>query len=150
MIIEFDFPAYPNEAMSVPESKRAEGELKVITKSRELTARTLRICSNEKHFPKRLRWCFTSHICKECNEMLSAIIKANSVYVLTEEDAQLRIRYWREALAFSSSFAMYIDLAMEMAEVKLDTIRSWRVELEEVRNLIRSRINSETKRYRCG
>ena len=82
--------------------------------------------------------------------MLSAIIKANSVYVLSDEDARLRIRYWREAIAFSSSFAMYIDLAMEMAEVKLDTIRSWRVELEEVRSLIRSRINSETRKFANG
>ena len=136
--------------MSVPESKRAEGELKVITRSRALTARTLKVCSNEKHFPKRLRWCFTAHICKECNEMYSAVIKANSVYVLTEQDAQLRIRFWREAYAFSSSLAAYIDLALDLSEVKLDTIRSWRVELEEVRTMIRGRINSEKRRFEHG
>ena len=136
--------------MSVPESKRAEGELKVIVKSRALTARTLTVCSNEKHFPKRLRWCYTAHICAECNGMYSAVVKANSVYVSTEEDARLRIGYWREAYAFSASFAAYIDLALELSDVKLDTIRSWRVDLEEVRNLIRSRINSETRRFRNG
>lgn len=136
--------------MSVPESKRAEGELKVIVKSRALTARTLTVCSNEKHFPKRLRWCYTAHICAECNGMYSAVVKANSVYVSTEEDARLRIGYWREAYAFSASLAAYIDLALELSDVKLDTIRSWRVDLEEVRNLIRSRINSETKRFRNG
>ena len=136
--------------MSVPESKRAEGELKVITKSRQLTARTLTVCSSEKHFPKRLRWCYTAHICAECNGMFSAVIKANSVYVLTEDDARLRIGYWREAYAFSSSLAAYIDLALDMSDVKLETIRSWRVELEEVRSLIRSRINSETRRFKHG
>lgn len=136
--------------MSVPKSKRTEGELKVMVKSRALTARTLTICSSEKHFPKRLRWCFTAHICDECNGMHSSIVKANSVYVHTDEDAKLRIRYWREAYAFSSSFAAYIDLAMEMSEVNLETIRSWRVSLEEVRSLIRSRINSETRRFRDG
>jgi len=136
--------------MSVPESKRAEGELKVIVKSRALTARTLTVCSNEKHFPKRLRWCYTAHICAECNGMYSAVVKANSVYVSTEEDARLRIGYWREAYAFSASLAAYIDLALELSDVKLDTIRSWRVDLEEVRNLIRSRINSETRRFRNG
>ena len=136
--------------MSVPESKRAEGELRVITKSRQLTARTLTICSSEKHFPKRLRWCYTAHICKECNGMFSAIVKANSVYVLTEEDTRLRMSFWREAYAFSSSFAAYIDLAMDMSEVSLDTIRSWRVELEGVRNLIRGRINSESRRFKNG
>ena len=136
--------------MSVPESKRAEGELKVIVKSRAFTARTLTVCSNEKHFAKRLRWCYTAHICAECNGMYSAGVKANSVYVSSEEDARLRIGYWREAYAFSASLAAYIDLALELSDVKLDTIRSWRVDLEEVRNLIRSRINSETKRFRNG
>ena len=82
--------------------------------------------------------------------MFSAIVKANSVYVLTEEDARLRMSFWREAYAFSSSFAAYIDLAMDMSEVSLDTIRSWRVELEEVRNLIRGRINSESRRFKNG
>ena len=122
----------------------------MLMKSRALTARTLRICSNEKHFPKRLRWLYTVHICNECNGMYSSIIKANSVYVLTEEDARLRIRYWREAYAFSSSFAAYIDLALDLSEVNIDTIHSWRVELEEVKNLIRSRINAETRRFKNG
>jgi len=44
--------------MSVVKSKRLTKKqpLKVITKANELTTHTIRICSNEKNFPKRYRW----------------------------------------------------------------------------------------------
>lgn len=40
--------------MSVVKSKRGEGQLLVITKANELATYTIKICSNEKNFPKHL------------------------------------------------------------------------------------------------
>lgn len=48
--------------MSVPKSKRGKSKMEVITKVNELTEYTIHICSNEKNFPKRYRWCLTSKI----------------------------------------------------------------------------------------
>ena len=48
--------------MSVPEGKRTESKLEVQTKARELAKYTTEICSNEKVFPKRDRWCITNRI----------------------------------------------------------------------------------------
>ena len=48
--------------MSVVKSKRGEGQLLVITKANELATYTIKICSNEKNFPKHYRWCITSKI----------------------------------------------------------------------------------------
>lgn len=48
--------------MSVVKSKRGQGKLEILTKSRELTAYTIKICTNEKSFPKRYRWCITNKI----------------------------------------------------------------------------------------
>ena len=48
--------------MSVVKSKRDEGRLLVLTKANELATYTIKICSNEKNFPKHYRWCITSKI----------------------------------------------------------------------------------------
>ena len=48
--------------MSVVKSKRGEGQLLVLSKANELATYTIKICSNEKNFPKHYRWCITSKI----------------------------------------------------------------------------------------
>ena len=48
--------------MSVVKSKRHDGLLAVITKANELAVYTIKICSNEKSFPKHYRWCITAKI----------------------------------------------------------------------------------------
>ena len=136
--------------MSVPESKRTEGELKVITKGRALIVRTLAVCSNEKYFPKRLRWCYTQQIVTEASGMFSLINKANSVFVKSEEDARLRIRYWREALACATALYAFVDLSHDTAHVELEKVRSWCMEVHEVQTLIRGRINAELRKSQNG
>lgn len=46
--------------MSVVKSKRGRSKFEVLVKANELAAFTIRICSNEKNFPKRYRWTITS------------------------------------------------------------------------------------------
>ena len=48
--------------MSVVKSKRTKGKMEVITKAHDLAEHTVRICSNEKNFPKRYRWCITAKV----------------------------------------------------------------------------------------
>lgn len=110
--------------MSVPESKRKEGELKVITRARQLTARVLTICSNEKHFPKRLRWCYTQNIVKACTNMFEFVNRANSIFVKTQDDALVRNSLWKEALSESISLYSLIDLSYELRQVNLETTKS--------------------------
>ena len=72
--------------MAVVKSKRETGKLAAITKSNELAVYTIRICSNEKHFPKRYRWCITSKIVESALEINNLSNKANSVYVHDAND----------------------------------------------------------------
>ena len=83
--------------MSVPEGKRDIEELTVITKGRSFVARTIRICGNEKHFAKRLRWDFTQNIPKLAVHLYACCRKANRVYVECQADAQMRLGFWKEA-----------------------------------------------------
>ena len=40
--------------MSVVKSKRKEGQLTIFTKASNLAEHTIKICSNEKYFPKKI------------------------------------------------------------------------------------------------
>lgn len=50
--------------MSVVKSKRTKSELEVVNKAIALASYTIHICSNEKNFPKRYRWCLTGKMDK--------------------------------------------------------------------------------------
>ena len=85
--------------MSVVSGKRGTGDLTVITKANELVDYTLQICTNEKNFPKRYRWCVTNRIIDCTYEICDLIIHANAVYVRPEDDSFFRrVSYQTQAL----------------------------------------------------
>ncbi len=61
--------------MAVPEGKRTESKLAVQTKAIELAIYTVTICSNEKNFPKRYRWCLTNKIVDTALEYYESLWK---------------------------------------------------------------------------
>lgn len=64
--------------MSVVKSKRGKSKFEVLVKANKLAAFTIRICSNEKNFPKRYRWTITSKIVNEAIDICRYIRKAKS------------------------------------------------------------------------
>lgn len=99
--------------MSVVKSKQTEGKLLVVTKARELAAYTIKICSNEKNFPKRYRWCITAKIVDCAIDVSSNVNAANSIYVNDDnkKDYQLRRQYQTKALAETYALLSMIDIA---------------------------------------
>lgn len=84
--------------MTVLMSKRSHGQLEVITKARNLRAYTIKICSNENHFPKRYRWVITQQIVENTNELVKLLITANAVKVENEVDKLRRNERQKMAL----------------------------------------------------
>ena len=72
--------------MSVVKSKRGQSELEVITQSRNLASYTIKICSNEKNFPKRYRWCITNNIVNDALNIYSCIQRSNAIFVKFKVD----------------------------------------------------------------
>lgn len=136
--------------MSVPEGKRTEGELAVITKARALAMRTISLCSNNKYFSKRRRWLFTGKICELSNSAYALINAANSIYVETTADATERILTWKRALARLSALYAFVDLCPELSQIGLERAASWAGDIKEVQRLVRDRIRSDMKRYKNG
>lgn len=131
--------------MSVVKSKQTEGKLLVVTKARELAAYTIKICSNEKNFPKRYRWCITAKIV----DVSSNVNAANSIYVNDDnkKDYQLRRQYQTKALAETYALLSMIDIAYSVFSIESKRIEYWTRLVNEVQVLLRNWRKSDYDRY---
>lgn len=142
--------------MSVPKGKRKESELVVITEADKLVTYTIRICSNEKKFPKRYRWCLTKNIVGAAVTMKENISKANSVHVNDKESYILRRTYQQRAIAELAAMHASMDVAFrvfsglrsvtnEKSEIN---IVFWTTQLETVKKLLLAWKKKDTERYK--
>ena len=131
--------------MSVVESKREEGKFRAATKAKELAVYTIRICSNEKNFPKRYRWCLTNEIVRAALQINCCIEKANSVRYknATEGELEIRRKYQTIAIAETYSLANLISIAKILYGLNGDKVEYWTRLVKSVRTLARSWKNSE-------
>ena len=133
--------------MAVVKSKRETGKLAAITKSNELAVYTIRICSNEKHFPKRYRWCITSKIVESALEINNLSNKTNSVYVHDANDYKVRKEFQTRALAETYSLLNMIDIAFRTFGIASKRIKHWTGLVLETQTLIRNWRRNDYKRY---
>ena len=133
--------------MSVVKSKRGESELDVMTKSRELAVYTIKICTNEKNFPKRYRWCVTNEIVKSVKIIHSKIRKANEVFVKDEADYLLRKDFQNEVLSEIGSLLGDMDIAFELFGVEDKRMYHWIGLVIDVQILVRNWKKSDDKRF---
>ena len=134
--------------MSVVKSKREQGKLTVITKSSELAAYSIKICSNEKCFPKHYRWCVTSKIVDVAVEINSNANMANSVYVKDSTDFAMRKGFQTKALAQTYALLSMIDISYRVFGIESSRMEYWTKLVMEVQNLLRNWRKSDIERYK--
>ena len=134
--------------MSVVKSKRGEGQLVIITKAEELAEYSVKICKNEKHFPKAFRWCFTMKIVDEAVSIYTLIREANTIFVTTKEDYSLRRRKQLEALSLTDSLLGLIDLAKRVYGLDSDRVEHWALLVKNVSIPMRKWLKSDEERYK--
>ena len=132
--------------MSVPLTKRAEGELRVVTASRKLAAHTIHICQNEKVFPKRYRWCVTSKIVENVVDIAKYCVIANSFRLDDPDSARARLYYQNEAIALTYSVLTLMNIAYELFHIDGNKINYWTGLLIDVQNLLRAWKKSDKER----
>ena len=133
--------------MSVVASKRSEGKLLVLTKANELAVYTIRICSNERNFPKHYRWCITAKIVDAAMDISNYANMANSVYVDKPEDYAIRRQYQTRAMAATYSLLNMIDIAYRTFGIEHDRIEYWTRLVNNVQNLLRNWRRGDAERY---
>ena len=131
--------------MSVVKSKRGQGKLLVYTRSNELAVYTIKICSNEKHFPKRYRLCITNKLVECALTINNCVSAANAIYIADgdEEAHKMRRNYQTKALAESYALLSMIDIAYRTFGIESDRIEFWTRLVKDVQGLIRNWRKSE-------
>lgn len=134
--------------MSVPKSKRGHSDLEVVTKANELATYTIHICSNEKCFPKRYRWCITAKLVDAAIDISRYINMANSVYVGNDiEMFKLRKAYQTKGLVCTYSLLSMMDIAYQTFGIEGSRMDYWTGLVITVQNLLRNWKKSDDKRY---
>lgn len=133
--------------MSVVKSKRGIGKMLVVTRANELAVYTIRICSNEKNFPKRYRWCITNKIVEAAVSINNCIVAANSIYVANGDTYALELRKQYQTKALSETYVLLsmIDIAYRIFGIESDRVEFWVKLVCEVQALLRSWRKSENK-----
>ena len=134
--------------MSVPKSKRGHSDLTVLTKASELAAYTVQICANEKHFPKRYRWCITNKIVDAAIDIHKFAITANSIFVDDEESYKMRKYYQVMALTQTYTLLSLMDIAYRAFGIEGDRMNYWTGLVLNVQTLLRSWKKSDAERYK--
>lgn len=134
--------------MSVPKSVRGESKLTVITKANELATHTIRICSNEKNFPKHYRWCITNKIVDAALEINNNANMANSIFVSDANDFALRKQYQTKALVSTYSLLSMMDIAYRTFGIESGKMEYWVGLVISVQNLLRKWRNADMERYK--
>lgn len=120
--------------MSVVKSKRGKSKFEVLVKANELAAFTIRICSNEKNFPKRYRWAITSKIVNEAIDICRYIRKANKRVLNREmlKEYKKRRKYQNKALGSIDSMLALMDIAYYTFHIKDEKISHQRRKLKRM------------------
>ncbi|MCI1244458.1 MAG: hypothetical protein LKG11_00660 [Bacilli bacterium] len=111
--------------MSVVVGERNETKLEVLLQAEKLAGYTVNIVSNEKHFPKRYRWCLNDELVKKAISIVELVNGANSVYPKTKSDYEVRRSVQMEALAEMGKFLALIATARACFGIKLEAISYW-------------------------
>jgi hypothetical protein len=141
--------------MSVVTGKRKPGKLQVLKLVQELAAYTLRVCKNEKVFPKSYRWLLTQKLVNEAVDTLGCVTRANSVKVETSADYEYRRQQQIEAHAHVNSLLSFVDLAYNVLNIDSRRVEYWTGLAVEADNKILAWANSTKRQYKelgkeCG
>lgn len=97
--------------MSVPKSKRKQSELDVLVEADTLATYTIKLCTNEKKFPKRYRWCITQQIVSAAVSVAKYTSMANAIVANTEDSFWLRQSYQQHAIAEIDGLLTMMDIS---------------------------------------
>ena len=106
------------------------------------------MCSNEKIFPKRYRWCITNKLVDTMLEMGKDIKIANSIKVSDSNDFAMRKAYQTRALAATNAIFNLMDVAYGMFDIEDSTIDYWTGAMLEVQTLLKNWRTADIERYK--
>ena len=135
--------------MSVLKRFRSESPFAVRDEARKLEIKIIKLCMNEKYFPKRYRFILTMDIIQDAHKLADYIEAANKLE-LTEATSKRRLMYQKEAIVrieyILRKFILAEELGFTIPEASLKELGEDLVKEEKlIKNWIESdrvRLNS--------
>ena len=109
-----------------------------LVKARQLATHTIHLCSNEKNFPKRYRWCITGKIVESAINVSNYVEMANSVYVKDHDDYVLRKQLQTKALAETYALYNMIEISKITFGLESGKAANWAKMVTDMQGMIRN------------
>lgn len=133
--------------MSVIKAKRSESKLQVIVKAIELCEYTIRICKNEKVFPKSDRWLITSRITGMAEEIMVHTRQANDIRVESMEDYMARHNLQVAAHGCCEALLSLIEISYKVIGLEGSRVEYWTGLIVSLEELIQRWMRSDRDRF---
>lgn len=136
---------------SVLKSQRGASAVQFLDTARELEIYTIKQCAK---FPKRYMFLITKDIVALASAVYNNVKAANSIYVVTADDARLRREYVTKANCNLQCLISQIDIAREFVRttdenkpIKCTVWEQWATLITTEAKLLASLKESDKKRY---
>ena len=127
--------------------ERKPGKYDVLLAAKELAGYTIKITSNESHFPKRYRLLVTNKIQEKAVYIADCLIMAQEIYPNTQMELERRILYQKEARAACRSMMTLMEIAANTFCIDAGSLRCWTGQARDVRNHTTAWIQSDINRF---
>lgn len=134
--------------MSVKVCDRKQGKFGTLTLAMEFACHTIRVCDNDKIFPKRHRLSVTADIIKSAKQLPKIINRANKCDLFKEPLKRRKLQRNAEDLIDDLEIELqiaYLSLSPNIKEQKLDY---WLGLLVETRSKLKSWIKADANDYK--
>lgn len=132
--------------MSVIVSKRGPQKFGVITKAIKLAVYTVKICANNKYFPKKYRWMLTNRIVTEALNIVLNLRKANNLNLNRPELHADRYSHQMEANGACEALLTLIEVAWGVMPLSENRIEYWTGMVIDVEESLKTWVDSDRKR----
>ena len=130
------------------ESDRKPGKYDLLLAAKEMAGHTIRLTSNENHFPKRYRLTVANKIQDQAVFIVDCLIMAYEIYPNTLLELDRRILYQKQARAACRSMLTLMDIAKEAFGIDAGSLRYWTSMVVDVRKHTTGWIKSDLERFK--
>ena len=135
--------------MSVPVHMRSENKLQALKDTLTMTSYTIKMCENEKIFPKKCRWTICNRIIDECLFAVKTIQVANKINPQNVEQAKYRLTLQWDVLASFTSLWALMTVAVETYNVPYDKVEIFSEYLLIAEETVTAWRNANKKTYKA-
>lgn len=128
--------------------EKSEAKYDILLKAKELAGYTLRITSNEKHFPKRYRLTVTNKMQEMSVNIVNWLIMANEIYPETKQEREERTLLQKKARAECRAMLTMMEIAADTFSIRPETLREWTDKTTKLKNQTTRWILADKERFK--